>query len=577
MKSSVRSLFTPVLAGAFIVGSSTWIAFANPYASAVINNAGTVSFILNEAADNVKIISNGGATTNDLGPLSTGTTTANLGISGPFKVVVSKSGTGTYAQISSDTNLLNKFFLPRGVAVNRNPASPSFGRIYVSNGREGTTASPTRPTEDGIYLLNADQTDAIGQGNTARTAGIAFTAGAPGTASPYRITLGLDDHLYICDWSDASGNLYVADGNVTTNQFVLKPLSAPGAAILPVGLDNNHGSVAAVAIGGTVAGGDLVVFAVDEDLQSDRETSAATELNSLWKYSIGAGPLPFTGFDVIASPIKLLTPRIASLSQTMDTVRGGESNYLYVSNLRSVGNEPGVYIADADGNAITNSLDATREFTGDPAATDILNNTGAIDLSADGKLLATLKLNGIVIVVPLIDGIFDFANRVQFTASTSSNNRDIAFDAANNVYIVNSTAEYLRVISPGGTTVATTGSDGTFSITAPETTVKVVATDDSASEAGLDPGEFTITRTGDLTSPLSISLTVTGTATNGVDYVALTNVAVIPPGTNSVKMLVTPITDSLSELTETVVLTLQGSTNYSAVSPASSTVTIVDD
>ena len=43
---------------------------AAPYATAITNAAGTVSFRLNENADNVKIISSGGAITNDLGAIT---------------------------------------------------------------------------------------------------------------------------------------------------------------------------------------------------------------------------------------------------------------------------------------------------------------------------------------------------------------------------------------------------------------------------------------------------------------------------------------------------------------------------
>ena len=42
------------------------------------------------------------------------------------------------------------------IAVNQDPASPAFGRIYVSNARTEPTGSG-RPMEDGIALLNAIQ------------------------------------------------------------------------------------------------------------------------------------------------------------------------------------------------------------------------------------------------------------------------------------------------------------------------------------------------------------------------------------------------------------------------------------
>ena len=48
--------------------------------------------------------------------------------------------------------------------------------------------------------------------------------------------------------------------------------------------------------------------------------------------------------------------------------------------------------------------------------------------------------------------------------------------------------------------------------------VTIAATDASAAEVGPEGGAVTLTRTGILTSPLVVKLTLTGTATNGVDY-----------------------------------------------------------
>jgi hypothetical protein len=50
----------------------TIAARAVPYASCVTNNSGTISYYLNEGATDVKIIFNGGASTNDLGTQTKG-------------------------------------------------------------------------------------------------------------------------------------------------------------------------------------------------------------------------------------------------------------------------------------------------------------------------------------------------------------------------------------------------------------------------------------------------------------------------------------------------------------------------
>ena len=150
----------------------------------------------------------------------------NVGASGVFQVSVyqvSPTGytipvgpnQGGFRQISTDGSLL-RFPQPRGVAVNTDPASAYFGRVYVANATAGpitvTAYAGTRTAEDGIYLLNSDLSDALQLGDTARTAGLDFATGT--TVAPYRLSVGADGNLYVTDWSDTAGSLYVTDPNV---------------------------------------------------------------------------------------------------------------------------------------------------------------------------------------------------------------------------------------------------------------------------------------------------------------------------------------------------------------------------
>src|SRR5688572_11516870 len=104
----------------------------------------------------------------------------------------------------------------------------------------------------------------------------------------------------------------------------------------------------------------------------------------------------------------------------------------------------------------------------------------------------------------------------------------------------------------------------------------VVATDANASEAGSDPGTFTITRTGDPALALNVSYSLGGSATNGVDFNTLNGSVTFPAGAPSTTVTVTPINDATPEGPETVILTLTDTTNYVLGSPNSATVTIAD-
>jgi hypothetical protein len=75
---------TPILIAISCLFITTWltpVANATPYASGVSNVSGTVSFILNESADSVMVITNSPAGitgTNDLGALAKGTHSFSL-------------------------------------------------------------------------------------------------------------------------------------------------------------------------------------------------------------------------------------------------------------------------------------------------------------------------------------------------------------------------------------------------------------------------------------------------------------------------------------------------------------------
>ncbi len=106
--------------------------------------------------------------------------------------------------------------------------------------------------------------------------------------------------------------------------------------------------------------------------------------------------------------------------------------------------------------------------------------------------------------------------------------------------------------------------------------VLIQATDRNASESG-DSGRFTITRQsagGDLT----VTYTVSGTATSGDDFVALPGTVTIPAGQASAEVAVTPIDDGVLETAETVILTLEGGSTASVVladvEPARPTVSV---
>jgi len=119
--------------------------------------------------------------------------------------------------------------------------------------------------------------------------------------------------------------------------------------------------------------------------------------------------------------------------------------------------------------------------------------------------------------------------------------------------------------------------------------VSIRVTDSTASEPGTDTGTFSVYRSSFTNQPLTVYFEISGTASNGVDYVALpivtgnTGSVTIPAGATNATVKITPIDDTILELTETVTLTLRqvlaSSQNwtYNITSPSVATIYILDN
>ena len=108
----------------------------------------------------------------------------------------------------------------------------------------------------------------------------------------------------------------------------------------------------------------------------------------------------------------------------------------------------------------------------------------------------------------------------------------------------------------------------------PPTEVDVNADVADAYDMGPVPGDLTFTRNGD-TNTLTVYFTVTGSASNGVEYVLVTNQLTFPVGSNSISLPVLPILSYAIKGDRTVVVTLITNMAYS-IGSGQATVTIHD-
>ncbi len=256
---------------------------------------------------------------------------------------------------------------------------------------------------------------------------------------------------------------------------------------------------------------------------------------------------------------QLMDPSISGKSADPDgNTLTNEQDYL-----NALANRPSASITATDAQAFEAGPDTTLEFTvtlSNPAATDI-----AVNLAFSG------------VATPGIDYVMPPATLTVPAGQTQATLVITALDDA----VQDGPESVIATITPGNDgfpayTVASPSSANAIidDLMLPGTIV--IATDADASETG-DTGTFTITRD-DTTAAATVAYTVSGTATPGSDYSALSGTVSFTAGQASATVIVTPIDDNLFErVPETVVLTLSSGAGYSLGYPIAATITIASD
>ncbi|TXI48178.1 MAG: autotransporter domain-containing protein [Lysobacter sp.] len=111
----------------------------------------------------------------------------------------------------------------------------------------------------------------------------------------------------------------------------------------------------------------------------------------------------------------------------------------------------------------------------------------------------------------------------------------------------------------------------------PPPSVSIAVSPASVSEDGATNLTYTVTRSLNLSSPTTVNITTSGTATSGADYAGGVATVVIPAGATTATITINPNVDGTVEPNETVILTVAAGTGYTVGAPASATGTILND
>lgn len=407
-------------------------AMAIGYASGVTQTGNNVSFVLNQDSTNVEVVFDGGASSLPLGALTKGAHSFDMTGHTSYQIKVRTVTTPGWTMISTDDAATSAFYVPLGVSVNRNAGSPNFGSIYVSNAVSGTTGVG-RNTPEGIYRLRADITN-INNG----TAGV--TWGGP--SGPFKSTIGTDDRVYVTDLSndlvydlapDLSSAVQLIDStNRTANQWV-----------------------GSIVVEGTQADGNRKIYLTNVNYDD-------TARKGLIGYDLGSSATVAsgdTGTQIIGPDYYTYYP--------YDFVRDSNGDW-YGTQYR--------YYAD-QAEAVAKFLDGTYPIN-TPVWQTGLKSPDGLDLNG-GYCLDIFEEQGWVAYGNYYDGwvhIFDMDDGSYVDGFDAGNRiRDIAFDAAGNIYTVDNSLEWLRVWSPGGDWTTILGSDGSFALVPEPATLALLA------------------------------------------------------------------------------------------------------
>ncbi len=472
-------LCRPLLLTAAILASVAIKVSAVPYASGITNaGGGVIRFVLNAAATSVTVKAEDGTPltcTNLAGASSSGATGMATGgtnafdLTGhtSFSITVSNNAVGGIIQISSDLKPMNSYFAPNGVTVNRNPKTGNFGRIYVVNGtpgNPGVVGNPRTTSTEGVYVMDANCNDIIGQGNLAAATG--YTFGTATAASPSKPFVAADDMVYVSD--NTAGTIcsvWYANPNLTrwTNVFNLGS---------PSTVSTNYGRMYGTPnVTGSLASGNLILKGIMADTMLTNggarvNLNGGNAFDDIATFNIGSGPIPFlTAPSMMVNPASIGS--VNAVAQDLFVAPDGKM-FIYVPRSTASDGNTNLTVLSSAGAVLWDSKNQSiAKFGGNTDFMVAGSGSGQVSVSLDNLYVVCGNPNAASVgnfkMLALTNGIPDistiYTNLVG--AGGGGTDRGAFIDAANNIYVNSGGSDTMRILTMGGSSVAVTTNDST--------------------------------------------------------------------------------------------------------------------
>ncbi|HEY4415839.1 MAG TPA: immunoglobulin domain-containing protein [Verrucomicrobiae bacterium] len=507
-----------------------------------------------------------------------------------YAIAVTKNNNGRASQLSLDTAAnagsatnFSYFYSPRGVGVNHNPKIGSlFGRVYVAN--DAASSASGYPTK-GLYILNPDFS-CVASNTAVQTI---FT----GSSGPWKVRVAPDNSVVVNDWS-GNGAMWLFSPDLTSSNQIFSPA-------LNV---NIHGDMFGTPqVFGSLATSNLVVWIADSGMAVPSQAAAPSIVlgqgtergmyNDVYRYDIGAGPLPWTNAPNYAFNLGL--DSISELIVESDVAPDGK---IFTGFGRGNLSNPTVNVLDPSGlgvpiwNSWLVSGGTSDAFRGEVMGSTVQYPYAGIRVSPDDQYFVSSGYQNSLIAAKLTNGIPDLSTVFAITNSSSANTGrgGVDWDLADNVYQITGNTVELRSWTLGITTTCITsnditGTNGTFVVIKPPTAAAATATVPTASQGYGSPkvpvdGVITISLTTNiLTAPTVVAFGRSGSAayltnytinlgTNGDGVIISSNSVTFPAatwphaGNWSVDVHLTPTATPASGPALLATFVLAGGANY---------------
>ena len=460
---------------------------ANPYAyalkSELVENTLTINYSLNADAEDVKIIVKDAegevVETIEKGAQTKGAQTAEVNIAeyetGNFTWEVVVDGADKTAV---ETFKSYMFYHPRGVDVDNNMESPSFGNIYCTEGMTSANAQYHSNTTSsgglGLYAFTADMEPIINPAtNTYGFKGgwdLSYKIGTSSAADLARVRVAEDGRLFVTRMTGLGNYIMFApsfEDLVANNKFTSLFDGLTLDATTYKYSDANGNFMGAANLGFDVKGS-------GEDLKM----IALSSNNTHWAYVYGGASTDEYALGTAATlPIPTNVPALTgryTIAPAATNVEYDERGGIWYCQYRGAPTDaqPGLVYIDANGKEKYKDL--------------VSRGGGGVRVSPDGKQIAVASSSAnpkqftVYNLVWSEDSVPALRREYVITHNIGTNVYDIAWDLAGNIYICGNSGEYLKGFALPRTEAFTTKAASKYSFSTENVGINKVAIDNDA-------------------------------------------------------------------------------------------------